>query len=173
MLFARGKGRVMHPLDLTHLRAAIDALRSEYPELADDADFAADVIEGETDAPAMVERLIIERREAVANAEAMTKLATEYERLSERWMARADHKKRLMGIILDITGAKKIPTPAGTVSLSPGRVSLSLADDFTPPQGYARTKIEPDKAAIKAALEAGEVMIGASLVTGKPIVRIT
>jgi hypothetical protein len=58
------------------------------------------------------------------------------------------------------------------VSVSPGRVSLALADDFTAPQGYARTRIEPDKAAIKAALEAGETMPGASLVTGKPIVKV-
>lgn len=163
----------MTPATLTKLRADVAALMAAHPELAEDADFAADVIEGETDAAAIVERLIIERREAIANAEAMSKLASEYERLSERWMARADHKRAVVGLVLDATGQAKIKTPAGTASLQAGRVSLELAPDFTPPQGYARVKVEPDKTAIKAALEAGEVMPGARLVTGKPIVRIS
>jgi hypothetical protein len=102
----------------------------------------------------------------------MDKLSEDYARLSDRWTARAEARRKLMGLVLDATGLRKMATPAGTVSVSPGRVSLALADDFTPPQGYARTKIEPDKAAIKAALEAGEVMQGASLVAGKPIVKV-
>jgi hypothetical protein len=163
----------VNPAALHQLRAACEALRAEYPELADDADFMADVVEGETDAPAIVERLVIERAEAIANAEAMAKLAADYSRISERWQGRADHKRRVIGLVLDATGARKISTAAGTVSLSPVSVSLALDDGFTPPQGYARVKTEPDKAAIKAALQAGEVMPGAHLVTGKPTVRIT
>jgi len=162
----------MNPQFLTDLRAAHAALIEAHPDLATDDDFLADVIEGETDAPAIMERLVIERREALANGEAMDKLANDYAQISDRWTMRAEARRKLMGLVLDATGQRKMATPAGTVSMSPGRVSLSLADDFTPPQGYARTRIEPDKAAIKAALEAGEVMQGASLVTGKPIVKV-
>jgi capsid protein len=162
----------MNPQFLQQLRAAHASLIEAHPELATDDDFLADVIEGETDANAIMERLVIERREAMANGEAMDKLAEDYARLSDRWTARAEARRKLMGLVMDATGLRKMQTPAGTVSVSPGRVSLALADDFTPPQGYARTKIEPDKAAIKAALEAGETMPGASLVTGKPIVKV-
>ena len=162
----------MNPQFLTDLRAAHAALIEAHPELATDDAFLADIIEGETDAPAIMERLVIERREALANGEAMDKLANDYAALSDRWTVRAESRRKLMGLVLDATGLRKMQTPAGTVSMSPGRVSLALADDFTPPQGYARTKIEPDKAAIKAALEAGEVMQGASLVIGKPIVKV-
>jgi capsid protein len=162
----------MNPQFLTQLRAAHAALIETHPDLATDDDFLADVIEGETDAPAIMERLIIERRESIANGEAMDKLANDYAALSDRWTARAEARRKLMGLVLDATGLRKMQTPAGTVSVSAGRVSLVLADDFTPPQGYARTRIEPDKTAIKAALEAGEVMPGASLVTGKPIVQV-
>lgn len=162
----------MNPQFLTQLRAAHAALIEAHPELASDDDFLADVIEGETDAPAIMQRLIIERRESLANGEAMDKLANDYAALSDRWTARAEARRKLMGLVLDAVGLRKMTTPAGTVSVSAGRVSLVLADDFTPPQGYARTRIEPDKTAIKAALEAGEVMPGASLVTGKPIVQV-
>ena len=162
----------MNPQFLTQLRAAHAALIEAHPDLATDDDFLADVIEGETDAPAIMERLIIERRESIANGEAMDKLANDYAALSDRWTARAEARRKLMGLVLDATGLRKMQTPAGTVSVSAGRVSLVLADDFTPPQGYARTRIEPDKTAIKAALEAGETMPGASLVTGKPIVQV-
>lgn len=162
----------MNPQFLMDLRAAHAALVEAHPDLATDDDFLADVIEGETDTPAIMERLVIERREAMANGEAMDKLAEEYAKLSDRWTMRAESRRKLMGLVLDATGLRKMQTPAGTVSVSAGRVSLVLADDFTPPQGYAITRIEPDKAAIKAALEAGEVMPGASLVTGKPIVQV-
>jgi hypothetical protein len=162
----------MNPQFLMELRAAHAALIEAHPDLATDDDFLADVIEGETDAPAIMERLVIERREAMANGEAMDKLAEDYAKLSDRWTMRAESRRKLMGLVLDATGLRKMSTPAGTVSVSPGRVSLALADDFTAPQGYARTKVEPDKAAIKAALEAGETMPGASLVTGKPIVKV-
>lgn len=162
----------MNPQFITQLRAAHAALIEAHPDLATDDDFLSDVIEGETDAPAIMERLIIERRESIANGEAMDKLANDYAALSDRWTARAEARRKLMGLVLDATGLRKMQTPAGTVSVSPGRVSLALADDFTPPQGYARIKIEPDKAAIKAALEAGETMPGASLVVGKPIVKV-
>ena len=162
----------MNPQFITELRAAHAALIDEHPGLASDEFFLADVIEGSTDAFEIMEKLVIERREAMANGEAMDKLAEEYAKLSDRWTMRAESRRKLMGLVLDATGLRKMSTPAGAVSVSPGRVSLALADDFTPPQGYARTKIEPDKAAIKAALEAGETMPGASLVVGKPIVKV-
>ena len=162
----------MNPQFLMQLRAAHAALVEEHPGLASDEFFLADVIEGSTDAFEIMEKLVIERREAMANGEAMDKLAEDYAALSDRWTMRAESRRKLMGVVMDAVGLRKMQTPAGTVSVSPGRVSLALADDFTPPQGYARTKIEPDKAAIKAALEAGEVMQGASLVTGKPIVKV-
>jgi len=162
----------MNPQFLQQLRAAHASLIEAHPELATDDDFLADVIEGSTDAFEIMERLVIERREALANGEAMDKLANDYAQISDRWTMRAEARRKLMGLVLDAVGLRKMATPAGTVSVSPGRVSLALADDFTAPQGYARTKIEPDKAAIKAALEAGETMPGASLVTGKPIVKV-
>lgn len=162
----------MNPQFITQLRAAHAALIEEHPGLATDDDFLADVIEGSTDAFEIMERLVIERREALANGEAMDKLANDYAALSDRWTMRAEARRKLMGLVLDATGLRKMSTPAGTVSMSPGRVSLALADDFTTPQGYARIKVEPDKAAIKAALEAGGTMPGASLVTGKPIVKV-
>ena len=162
----------MTNFDIARLRDAVRTLSAQYPEFAADEDLFECAIGSETDAPAIMERLIIERRESIANGEAMDKLANDYAALSDRWTARAEARRKLMGLVLDATGLRKMQTPAGTVSVSAGRVSLALADDFTPPQGYARTRIEPDKTAIKAALEAGEVMQGASLVTGKPIVQV-
>jgi hypothetical protein len=162
----------MNPQFLQQLRAAHASLIEAHPELATDDDFLADVIEGSTDAFEIMERLVIERREALANSEAMDKLAEDYAQISDRWTMRAENRRKLMGLVLDATGLRKMQTPAGTVSVSPGRVSLKLADDFTPPQGYSRVKVEADKAAIKKALETGETMPGAELVTGNPIINV-
>jgi hypothetical protein len=162
----------MNPQFLTDLRAAHAALIEAHPELADDDAFLADIIEGETNAHAIMERLVIERAEALANGEAMDALANSYAAISDKWTARAENRRKLMGLVLDAVGLRKMATPAGTVSVSPGRVSLQLDDDFTPPQGYSRTTIEPDKAAIKKALENDETMPGAKLVTGNPIINV-
>lgn len=162
----------MNPHILTQLRAAHAALIEAHPALADDDDFLADVVEGQTDANAIMERLVIERRDALAHAETMEKLAEDYANRAEVWVARADAKRKLMGLVLDAVGLRRMVTSAGTVSVSPGRVSVALDADFEPPQGYQKVRVDPDKTAIKAALEAGETMPGARLVTGNPIVQV-
>jgi hypothetical protein len=162
----------MTNFDIARLREAVRTLSAQYPEFTADEDLFECAIGTETDAPEIMQRLVIERAEALAHAQAMDLLSESFSIISDKWQARAESRRKLMGLVLDAVGLRKMVTAAGTVSVSPGRVSLALADDFSPPQGYAKTRIEPDKAAIKAALEAGETMPGASLVTGKPIVKV-
>ena len=52
-----------------------------------------------------------------------------------------------------------------SITLAPGRdESLQVDDDATFPDSLTRIKREPDKAAIKAAIKAGEPIAGARLV---------
>jgi hypothetical protein len=162
----------MNPVAISHIRAIRDDLLAKHPELADDTDLFADMIEGETDAHAIMARLVRHRAECVANGAACDALATEYANKADLWCARADAHRKTMRVILEAAGLSKIVTPGGTVSLRPGSVSLALDDDFKPPQGYARTTIAPDRGAIKKALQEGETMPGARLVTGETTVMV-
>jgi ATPase subunit of ABC transporter with duplicated ATPase domains len=153
----------MNPAAIHHIRAAREALIEAHPELADDAEFLTDVIEGQTDATAIMGRLIEERNDYEAKAAACKSLAERYEMQADRWQTRSNVMRQMMRAVLDAAGLPRIKTAIGTASMTQGRMTLVLCDGFTAPQGYQKIKIEPDKAAIKAALEAGEVMPGAAL----------
>lgn len=162
----------MNPVVLTQLRTDIEALRRRYPELTQDEELWSDTVEGETDVHEIIKRLIIERNEALAHQSAMESLSNDYAKKSDRWAMQAEYRKKMILLVMDAAKTSKITTAAGTVSILPGRVSLALADGFEAPQGYGRARFDPDKPAIKAALEAGETMPGASLVVGDRIVQV-
>ena len=75
----------MNPAAIQHIRAAREALLEAYPELADDADFLADVIEGQTDAAAIMAKLIEGRNDDEANAALLAAIQRddEYNKLEE------------------------------------------------------------------------------------------
>lgn len=166
----------INPAVIATLKADIEAYRLWLAE--DDADetLRSDVLEGQTDIDSVLSRVararIQARADGVGASEAKKAAAAHYERrmaIAEKQEKLCDH---IIRTILEAAGMTKFAVPEGKISITPGRVSLVLADDFEPPQGYQKIKVTPDNAAIKSALEAGEKMPGASLVTGKPSVRI-
>ena len=60
----------------------------------------------------------------------------------------------------------------GTVSRTTGRLSLQITDEASIPSQLTVTTVSPDKAAIKAQLEAGEAVPGAALVRGEDSVTV-
>lgn len=162
----------MNPAILSNIAAARDALMRDYPALADDPEFMADVIEGETEAPAIAARLIQRRNEARANRDACKALARDYAAKADAWELRSTAQNRFLMALMEAAGVVKLSTPVGTVSVLDGREGVKLAPDFEPPQGYFTTQIVPDKKAIEAALKAGETMPGAWLERGNPYVMV-
>lgn len=162
----------MNPAILANIAAARDALIRDYPALADDPEFLADVIEGQTDAPAIAAKLIQRRNEARANRDACKALSQDYAGKASHWELRSTAQNRLLMALLDAAGVSALSTPLGTVSVLNGRESLHLAEGFDPPQGYAVVTVSPDRKAIEAALKAGETMPGAWLERGNPYVMV-
>lgn len=153
----------MNPSAIQYIRAAREALVEEYPDLADDAEFLADVLEGETDIVTIMARLIEERDYCEAQAAACRAVSERYDHKAERWQSGSNVRRQMMRAVLAAGGLPKIRTALGTVSLHKGREKLVLADSFQPPQGYQIVEVKPDKDAIRKALEAGETMPGAVL----------
>lgn len=145
---------------------------AEGDESGDDILFKAaldsieDAIEGKAQA------IIIMAKEWKLEAEG---LKEEEERLAKRRKTlenRADGiRKYLLGQLL-LAGIKKLKTKLFTVSVNPAKDSVIVDDvELLPPQ-FVRTKKEPEKALIKAALEEGQVLAGVRLETGQPSMTV-
>lgn len=166
----------MNPAIVENLTRMIAILREGLGDHDADEILREDMIDGETDADVILS--CIARAFNVAKADhegakaALEAITNRYEARAASAQYRMEAHRRMMFSVMEAMSVKSKKLPVATISVSPGRVSLQLADDFSPPQGYYRTKIEPDKPAIKSALETGNVMPGAELVTGNPIVTV-
>lgn len=125
-----------------------------------------DSLDGETDAMDIIGRLVRDREEAKAHAEASKALADQYVARARRLNERASAVSAALGAILDATGQRKVAHPLATVSRTTGRLSCKVADEAAIPSQLTITTVKPDTAAIKKQLEAGEDVPGAELVRG-------
>lgn len=159
------------PFNADALRATADSIRAA---LGDDEDAQAfiDTLDGETDAIAMLDHLLEADQEAKSFAAALkTRIGELRDRLT-RYERRGAAARAAMGEILDAIGERKVARPAGTVSRLAGRVSLSITDEDAIPTQLCEVVRVVDKAAVKSALEAGEVIPGAELVKGADSVSV-
>lgn len=88
-------------------------------------------------------------------------------------MRAAAHRKNLR-LVLQHAALPKAERPLATVSLRPGTVSVRIVNEADIPSQLMRETISraPDKAAIKAQLEAGETVPGAELARGDETISI-
>lgn len=135
-----------------------------------DGDTLIDTLEGETDLMEITGRLLQDRVEAKAFEAASRDAANEFAARAKRLSDRQAAISLALGAILDAVGEDKIKHPLGTISRLAARPSVEITDERDVPRQLCR--FAPDKAAIKAAIEAGEVVPGAALTMGKPGVSV-
>lgn len=102
-------------------------------------------------------------------------LAAEEHRLRERREAvenRRDWLRRYLCATLTDAGMKGWKDPFYTITVMPGRKRLEVQNVSMLPDGYVLLVPQPQKDAIKAALEAGEAVPGAALIDGDPYLVI-
>ena len=133
-----------------------------------DAETFWDTLDGETDALDLVGHLIRERVEAKAMESAVKEVIDTYTARKQRMADRQKAITKALGQILDATGETKVAHPLGTVSRTKPRVSVKVLNETAIPSQLTVTTVKPDLAAIKAQIEAGEIVPGAELVTGEP-----
>lgn len=152
---------------------AIAALAAEIRAILGDdcdADTLIDTLEGETDVMGITGRLIRDRAEAEAHEAASRAVADTFAARAKRMSERRTAINLILGAVLDAVGEDKIKHPLGTVSRLAPRASVEITDERDIPSQLC--KRVPDKASIKAALEAGETVPGAALTMGKPGVSV-
>ena len=151
-------------------RRFADALRDEFGE---DDQLVADMLEGETDFHEVVGRLIKDDAEAEAQAAACKALADEYAARSRRLADRRETIKGALHGLMDATGQRKVAHAYATVSVRavPPKVIFD-GDPAALDDAFRKVTITPDRTALKAALEAGTVIPGASLSNGGETISV-
>lgn len=147
-----------------HVKARLVA---DDPEAAEDHRLLADTIDGETGALDIVRALIRHSIEAQSLADAAKERAAELKARRERFERRVEAARATVLAMLEaLDWREKIEEPDFTASISKGRPSVRITDETALPDTVVRIKSEPDKTAIKAAIDAGHVVPGAELSNG-------
>lgn len=149
--------------------------------LSDDPDLAADeqqltqlLGEGCDDLSEIEARLA----RAIIVADEMAKVA---DQMGADLLARRNRYKRRsktyrdsLTAIMEIIGRPRLELPGATAFVRPGPVAVVITDESQLPDRFIRTKQvrEPDRAALREALEDGEVIDGATLSTGAPVLTV-
>lgn len=165
----------MHDLHTEGSRARALAASLRAQGFLDDDDLIADTIEGETDAMEAVSRLLQWMDDQGSYATALKAQETEKAARRKRFEERVDAGRRAIAAFMDGCGLAKIERPEATLSLRRGGQTVSRASDFTAealPDDLVKVKREPDAAAIKAALQEGRKVPGASLSNGAPVLTV-
>ena len=158
--------------DVTVLEREFADLVAAYPELAEDDELRADTIEGETDAYRVLGKIVAIERDANSMVLAIGERAKELAVRKDRYTRRKDAMRALLLRLLKAADLTKVSLPEATVSLGKGRAGAEIVDESLLPDNVVKLKREPDKTAIKAALDAGEDVPGAVLREGQPTLTV-
>jgi len=158
-------------VQIDELKQQMDAIVTEFPELADDEDLRADMFEGETDINWVMGRLVDYDADARGMASAIADRVKDLNERKARYSRRSEVFRQLALGVLQRADLKKVELPTATVSLRNVPPAVMISDHEALPQDCLRIKTEPDKAAIKAALATGHVP-GAYLTNGSVSVSI-
>jgi hypothetical protein len=154
-------------------RRDLASLLSLHPEFEEDNVLRQDMIEAETGALELIDKLIVAERDAKCLEAA---LDSELQRLKTRLARFGDRREALRKYIMQIMDAanlRKVERPAATVSIAAGRQKVVITDDNALPEDCVRIKREPDKIRIASHLNRGDYIPGATLSNPEPVLRIS
>jgi hypothetical protein len=154
-----------------YVRSQIELLKKHYPELDDDAELLAGMIEGSTDFDKALDLIIDAHLERRAMKDVALLRSEEMRERAERFGRSADAYKSLAFSLMQTANKTMARRPLATLVVSKGRKKLELDGDFNA-QGYMRVKAEPLRSDILAALTAGNDIPGARLVDSDPTLSI-
>ena len=163
--------------DTERLKQEIDELVSVYgfdPYDTDDQDIWLSALEGETSLDTVLDRLLELRYRAKANEEAVKERIKNLKERADRYKREQEVLTKAMHKVLNMVNQKSYKTVEATYSIRAGTKRVEIEDEQAIPTQLTTVKTitSPDKAAIKAALEAGEIVPGATLVTGEETLSV-
>jgi hypothetical protein len=159
-------------LDPNTIRQQISNLLLQYPELQEDEVLRADMIEGETEAFDFLSVIVAKILDTDASVSGLDTIIDDLKARQDRMSRRHDSLRALAFKIMQAADLRKAELTAATLSVRQGNPRVILTDETLVPDAYCRIKKEPNKAAIKAALETGEHIPGATLSNAEPSLTV-
>lgn len=157
-------------IDPRIIRQQIANILVLHPELADDEELRADVVEAETSAYDLL-RLIVQKIGATKALEAaLEQHIKDLEARKDRLGLRIESLRTLAKQILNAADLRKVELPEATLSIGKGRQKLLIHGDV--PESFTVYKPEPDKPKIRVALEAGEPLNFACFERGDEVLTV-
>jgi hypothetical protein len=149
------------------VRNQIEALKALYPEMTEDADLLAGMIEGETDLGRVLDKVLSFVRDAQTNAAATKARKDEMGERQKRFERQEQSGRKIILQLMEAAGQARMVLPEATLSITAARTSVNITDVNDLPQGFYATERKPLSNEIKTALEKGERIPGAELVMGE------
>lgn len=161
-------------LDVQLVELELQRLLEEYPELAEDEDLRADMVEGSTAAYDVLDRILTRMREAEGEQEAYEERANRIQARSTAAEKRARAMRRLALRLMTAGDLRSVKLPEGTLSRVKGRESVEIQDEAALPEWAFTVKVDkkPSKKAIGEALDAGIAVPGAQRVVGDETLQV-
>jgi hypothetical protein len=149
------------------IRNQIEAMKAVHPELTDDLELLADMVEGETDLHPVLAKLTDFVLDAESMAEAVKARKNEMGERQKRYERQGDIGRKAIQQLMEAAGQQKIVLPEATLSITSPRDKAEVTDAEALPQGFYKTERKPLSKEILAALKAGETIPGAQLRVGE------
>lgn len=164
----------MNEREADMLRAEIETLIRQYPEIAEDEVLRADMLDGETALSDVLTDLIRMGEDAKAMGAATKARQDDLKARAQRFDRRVEFTRALMLSILDAANLRKVELPEGTVFLRNNTPQLvGEPDADTLPDDLVKIERKPDRTKIKDALKAGRELPGLALSNSPPSVVVT
>ncbi len=159
-------------LDAQSVRSQIERLKLLFPELAEDAETFADILEGETELHEILTRLVHEERDIDSFIAAINIREEQLVERRQRFSRKKEALRTLMTSLLEAGSQTKIMLPEATLSIAtrPGRPIVH--DEAILPDQFCRVKRSPDLTAIKQEIDAGRAVPGVSMSNGSTSLTI-
>lgn len=151
--------------DVDMLKRTIELLFERYPELQEDDDLRADMLEGATDFNETMERLLRKTQDSIYLARACQDAERDIHSRRERFEKRVSFGRELMKLLMEAAGRRKLEYPTGTLSIANIAPQVIIYNEDELPEEFFRIKKEPNKTLIKQALGKTDVR-GATLSNG-------
>lgn len=154
-------------LDAAQAERDLADLIAAYPELAEDEMLRRDMIEGSTNAFELLNRIVMRERDANAMEASIGAIIKDLQTRKGRFERLKEAMRSLAFKVMKAGDLPKVELPIATISISRRAGGVKIVDADSIPPRFQRVVREPDKVAIKAALEAGKKVRGAEL--GEPV----
>lgn len=160
-------------LDPLQVQQQIANLLLQYPELQEDAVLRADMIEAETDANELLTQIVRRIEDAKALRDGTKDRLDDLKNRKDRFGRRIDALRELALKIMDAANLRSVELPEATLSIRKEQLQIVGEPDLARlPDSLVKIIREPDKGAIKEALQSGRSVPGCELGNGQPSISI-